>query len=204
MDHQLTFAKPFRRVIQFELNEIAKSALDQMTATGRLTHFAQITDHWTYLTTTSESEYHHLEPWIQWTTAHTGKAFAEHQIFRLSDAEQLQHPQIWETLSDRGIESCIVGSMNAIRGNTKGGFFFPDPWSKHGATYPQDIQSLWNLISTKVQSHATAAITMSDLLKGLNICRQFHLPFSLYRKIANLYGKSDEENYFRNLLKEKI
>jgi serine/threonine protein kinase/tetratricopeptide (TPR) repeat protein len=28
--------------------------------------------------------------------------------------------------------------------------------------------------------------------------------FSIYRKIANLYGEADKENYFRNLLKEKI
>lgn len=174
----------FKRIIQFELNEVSKIAVDTLIAKGKLPHFKQINEQWTYLETTSEYTYELLEPWIQWITAHTGKTFAEHQIFHLSDAVHLKHPQIWETLSAQGIESGIVGSMNALRGETKGGFFFPDPWSKKGATYPQNIQPLWDLISKKVQSHATASITFSDLWKSLKICRAFKFPFSLYQRIA--------------------
>ncbi|WP_304986018.1 hypothetical protein [Coxiella-like endosymbiont] len=117
----------FKRIIQFELNEVSKIAVDTLITKGKLPHFKQINEQWNYLETTSEYTYELLEPWIQWITAHTGKTFSEHQIFHLSDAVHLKHPQIWETLSAQGIESGIVGSMNALRGKTKGGFFFLIP-----------------------------------------------------------------------------
>lgn len=180
----MRFNNKFQRVIQLEFNEISKNAIDYLIKQGKLPNFATINHNWRYYQTTSEQQYEHLEPWIQWITAHTGKSFAEHQIFRLSDAIHLQHPQIWETLSQYDIESCIVGSMNAIRGRAKGGFFFPDPWSKNGITYPANIQPLWDLISKKVQSHATSNITNGDLLQGFRICRQFKFPVRIYRDIA--------------------
>src|SRR3990167_4865888 len=140
MNHHFSFAKKFRRVIQFELNEISKTAIDYLIARHQLPHFSRMHHEWYYAKTISEFHYQHLEPWIQWITAHTGKSFAEHKIFHLSDVTQLKYPQIWETLSDHHIASCIVASMNAVRGRTQGGFFFPDPWSKNGITYPKKIQ----------------------------------------------------------------
>lgn len=178
------FTKKFQRVIQLELNEISSLAIDHLIAQKKLPYFAQLNKTWFYTTTTSEQSYEHIEPWIQWTTAHTGKTFSEHGIFHLSDVDQLQYPQIWETLSAHQIESCIVGSMNAARGNAMGGFFFPDPWAKAGIAHPEKFQSLWNLISRKVQSHATANITAQDLIKSWQACRELNLPFSLYAKIA--------------------
>lgn len=183
-ERALKLPKIYKRVIQLELNEVAKIAVDRLVQQGKLPNFKKINQEWGYYQTTSEQHYEHLEPWIQWITAHTGKSFTEHGIFRLSDAAHLQHPQIWETLSSHNIESCIVGSMNATRGKATGGFFFPDPWSKNGITYPTTMQPLWDLISKKVQAHATSAIKRDDLLKGFRICRQFNLPMSLYRKIA--------------------
>lgn len=174
----------FKRIIQFELNEVSKEAIDTLIAKGKLPHFSKINKEWSYLETTSEYTYELLEPWIQWVTVHTGKTFAEHQIFHLSDVVHLQYPQIWETLSAHGIESGIVASMNSLRGKTKGGFFFPDPWSREGTTYPNNIQPLWDLISKKVQSHATTPISFSDLLEGLKVCRGFRFPLSLYQRIA--------------------
>ncbi len=176
--------KTYKRVIQLELNEISKNIVDRLIQHGKLHHFKKINEQWSYYKTTSEQQYEHLEPWIQWTTAHTGKSFSEHGIFRLSDAIHLKHPQIWETLSNHNIESCIVGSMNAVRGNANGGFFFPDPWSKDGITYPSNIQPLWDLISKKVQAHATSGIRINDLMAGFRICRQFNLPLNLYTTIA--------------------
>lgn len=183
MDQSLIFGKRYSRVIQIELNEISKKVIDHLISKNQLPHFSQIQKNWYYLETTSESQYEYLEPWIQWITAHTGKTFSEHGIFHLGDCVELKHPQIWETLSAFNIESGIVGSMNAVRGQAKKGFFFPDPWSKYGKTYPSTLQSLWDLISKKVQSHATAPITTPDLLKGLAVCRHFHLSSSLYRRI---------------------
>ncbi len=177
------FQNSFKRVIQFELNELSTAAIMHDIKQKKLNNFKKILEEWCCLETTSEQKYQHLEPWIQWISAHTGKTFAEHQIFHLSESARLQHPQIWETLSQFGLDSCIVGSMNAHRGGSQGGFFFPDPWSKDGETHPESIQPLWNLISSKVKTHATAPLTKRDLWKGFLLCQQFKLPLSLYTTI---------------------
>lgn len=35
--------------------------------------------------TTSEENYEQLEPWIKWTSVHTGMTAEEHNVFRLGD-----------------------------------------------------------------------------------------------------------------------
>lgn len=176
--------KSYKRVIQIELNELSKEVIDQLVAKNKLPAFNRINSQWLYLRTTSEDDYEKLEPWIQWVTAHTGKTYDEHQIFRLSDVHKLQHEQVWETLSKSGIQSGIIGSMNIIRRNTDGGTFFPDPWAIYNETYPEPLRPLWDLISTRVQGHATKKITFGDIKKGLQACLSLGLSPAIYWKMA--------------------
>ena len=176
--------KRYRKIIQLELNEISREVIGQLIAKGELPNFGRLEREWGYVATTSESEYDKLEPWIQWVTAHTGKTYAEHGIFRLSDAQNLEVPQLWETLSARGIESGIIGSMNATRGNTEGGMFFPDPWAKENMAHPASLKPLWSLISSRVQGHATGGLGVGDLLRGARSMLQYKLPPGLYVKIG--------------------
>lgn len=175
----------FKRVIQLELNEISYPVVARLMAKNELPNFQKINRKWHFHETTSETEYDKIEPWIQWVTAHTGKTFAEHQIFRLGDAPNLKHTQIWETLSEAGIESSIIGSMNATRGKTTGGIFFSDPWALQNDTYPQTLRPLWEMISSKVKGHATTELTAKDLVDGLKACVSLKLPLKIYWKIAN-------------------
>ncbi len=145
--------RKYKRVVQIEMNEISSSVIDSLIAKGLLPNFARLQREWTFLKTTSETDYEHLEPWIQWVTAHTGKTFEEHGIFHLSDVHQLKQKQIWETLSEQHIESGIVGSMNVLRRNTEGGIFFSDPWAIQNETYPASLRPLWEIISRKRQNN---------------------------------------------------
>lgn len=172
------------KIIQLELNEVSKEIVDRMVADGKLKNFQYINRNYDYVTTTSDSRYENIEPWIQWVSAHTGKSYNEHKIFHLGDAEVLSHSQIWEVLSDNGIESAILGSMNAKQGRMKGGVFFPDPWSKNGKAFPSDLQPLWNLVASKVQTHATSKLQLKDILNGLKCCFKYKIPLKLYIKIA--------------------
>lgn len=176
---------PTRRVIQIELNEISYATIQKLCKSGELPHFERISKQWSHIHTTSETQYEQIEPWIQWITAHTGKSFAEHQVFHLADSDKLEHPQIWELLSDVGVESAIVGSMNAFRGSrTKGGLFFPDPWAKDGKAYPEALQPLWDVISAKVQGHAVSDISPSEILKVFAATFRYGISPDLYAKIA--------------------
>lgn len=181
----MKLSRTYKRIIQIELNEISYPIIEQLIAKGKLPNFAKLNKEWSYLKTSSEQEYDKLEPWIQWVTAHTGKTFEEHQIFRLSDAHQLKQKQIWEELSENKVESGIIGSMNATRNNTEGGIFFPDPWAKHNDSYPDNLKPLWDLISRRVNAHATSSsLSIGDMMKGLKTCMDFRLPLGLYFKMA--------------------
>ncbi len=51
--------------------------------------------------TISENKYELLEPWIQWVSAHTGKTFEEHNIFRLGDIVNSDVDQILKRLKEK-------------------------------------------------------------------------------------------------------
>jgi hypothetical protein len=153
------------RVVQLELNEISKSVVEQLVRRGELPTFRRILDTWHHTETVSEQVYEHLEPWIQWVTAHTGKSFQDHQVFRLGNApDDLRVPQIWELLQERGLSSLVFGCMNARRGAFTNGVFFPDPWAKTNETYPDDLKPIWQAIAGRVQKHATGELRPSDLV----------------------------------------
>ena len=173
-----------KRVIQLELNEISPTLIQQLSEQGHLPNFKKILTKWSDYKTTSETVYENIEPWIQWVTAHTGKTLAEHKIFRLGDAHELQHDQIWERLSDHGVKCAIVGAMNATPGRQNDGVFFPDPWSKANTTVPADLKGLWTLISNRVQSHASSQPGIDDILQALKATGRFNISMKLMLRIA--------------------
>jgi hypothetical protein len=181
---RISLKQKYQRVIQLEFNEISKEVIDCMIAKGQLPNFKKINQEWTFYNTASEDKYEDWEPWIQWVTAHTGKRLAEHRVFRLSDAHNLKDKQIFETLSEQYIESGIVGSMNTIRGNTRGGFFLPDPWAKKCEVYPPSLEPLWELLSNNVQKHTGSLPKVKELVRAMQVCFQLQLPAWLYVKIA--------------------
>lgn len=172
------------KIIQLELNEVSRNIIDKLISQGKLNNFHVINQKYSYFTTDVNDKYENIEPWIQWISAHTGKSFDEHQVFHLGDVSQLRSSQVWEILSDNGLESAIIGSMNAKQGRMSGGIFFPDPWSKNGKSYPSDLQPLWNLVASKVQDHAASKLTFLDILSGLRCCWKYQIPINLYFRIG--------------------
>lgn len=175
----------YKRVIQIELNEISQPVINGLISRGKLPNFAKINQEWSFYQTISEQKQENCEPWIQWVTAHTGKTLAEHQIFRLGDSHHLQYPQIFETLSEQGVQSAIVNCMNVSRGHTRGGVFFPDPWSFEGDCFPREVKPLWKLISTGVRRQENEELSLKGIAEAIKICLQLQIPISTYIKIFN-------------------
>ena len=86
------------KLILLELNEITFPWLESYIRAGYLPEFAKLFGTYSVCTTSSEEDYDHWEPWIQWVSIHTGKTFAEHGIFRLGDIQNLKSEQIWDFL----------------------------------------------------------------------------------------------------------
>lgn len=65
-------------MILLALNELNIDIIRGYVSEGRLASFGKILEHGV-VNTTSESKYELLEPWIQWATVQTGKAYDEHR-----------------------------------------------------------------------------------------------------------------------------
>ena len=132
------------KVTLLELNEFNKELLEnaaiefnfpsikkmvEMTATSTLTNDTYSSDF--------------LEPWVQWVSVHTGTPSDIHKIKHLGDVPDLERPQLWELLSDKGISSGIWGAMNASKASASlCSFFMPDPWTESEKAYPEELNAL--------------------------------------------------------------
>lgn len=164
-----------------ELNELNFELLERYIVRGRLPNFARFFAHHGYCETTSEVRYAELEPWIQWVTAHTGRRFSEHGIFRLGDAVDSGVPQIWEQLeSEHGVKAGAISPMNAANRLCDPAFFVPDPWTPTSAAGSWLLQGLSEAVSQAVNDNAQKRITPRSLCFLL-------LGLARYARVAN-YG----------------
>ena len=172
------------RVVLVAMNEVTHQIIEELSAAGNLPNFARLDRTWERYTTTSEERQEWLEPWIQWPTVHTGKRFGEHGLFKLGDCQGLRCEQIWERLGKHGIESCVIGSMNATRGTATRGVFIPDWWGSQRDVHPPELLPLWTMLSFLVQGHATARMTLRDTARLLRCAVGCGLPLTAYADLA--------------------
>lgn len=117
------------KLIVLEFNELTPRLMSQFIDEGALPNFARLRrESSTYLTDAGEDP-PHLNPWIQWVTAHSGVPVSQHQVLNLGDATKSSVPRIWEVISDSGGTVWVCGSMNAAYKSGVNGLVLPDPWS---------------------------------------------------------------------------
>ena len=152
-------------VLLLELNEVNFEFLEKFCARGLLPEFARLLRVHGYEQTTSEVNDHEIEPWIQWVTAHTGKAFVDHGVFRLGDIAKLADvEQIWErVLRECGVGVGAISPMNASNRIADRGFFVPDPWTDTPATGSFLLRKMSAAIGQAVNSNAAGRIPRSAI-----------------------------------------
>lgn len=152
------------QLLFLELNEVNFEHIVHYVEQGRLPAFASFFERHGFETTTSEAEYQHLEPWIQWVTAHTGLSFADHGVFRLGDIRDHDLPQIWEVLEAHGYRSGAISPMNANCRMKDPAFFVPDPWTGGRVVAPSVLKRLYASISDAVNENASARVGVRALI----------------------------------------
>jgi hypothetical protein len=174
-------------LIFVELNEINFNIVSKYINTNLLTlpSLKKVLDG-CFIRTSCEKQYHLLEPWIQWTSVHTGLSFSEHNIFRLGDIVKSGILQMFERLESNGLSVGAISPMNAENNMTSPAYFIPDPWTK---TSPDD--SFWSsllasLLSQTVNDNAQSKLSFKSLifiLLGLvRFAKIKHYP--IYLKLA--------------------
>jgi hypothetical protein len=163
-------------LFQLELNEINFDFIRKYNELGYLPNFKRLIEQHGIIETTSEIEYHEIEPWIQWVTVHTGLTLQQHQVFRLGDIVDREIVQIWEWLEARGVSVSATCPMNAKNRTRQPAFFLPDPWTNtitsgspllHQAV--RVIQQAVNENSKLEMSINSLAVIAKTILKYFNI-----------------------------------
>src|SRR2546430_11503611 len=143
-----------RKLLCLELNELNFEFVEHYARIGALPAIARLLKAHGYARTRSETVYEHIEPWIQWFTVHTGKAFGEHKVFRLGDGPQAGERQIWEELARRGLRVGAFSPMNAGNAVADAAFFVPDPWTKTSVSAPGLMRTAYDAICQAVGDNA--------------------------------------------------
>lgn len=152
------------KTILLGLNELNFEYIKFYSTKGLLPNFKNIFTNYKVVETQSEDEYELLEPWIQWATIHTGKTFAEHQIFRLGDIVNSNEEQLFESIESRGFCVGAVSPFNAKNKLKNPSFFVPDPWTITKVSGNWFVKALYKAIHQSVNDNASGKLSILTLV----------------------------------------
>jgi len=152
-----------KKTILLGLNELNFEYIKFYSEKGLLPNFKTIFNNYKVVQTQSEDEYKLLEPWIQWATVHTGKTFAEHQIFRLGDIVNSDENQLFESIESRGYSVGAVSPFNTKNELKNPAFFVPDPWTITKVSGNWFVKALYKAVHQSVNDNASGNLSISTI-----------------------------------------
>lgn len=131
-----------------------------------LPSFARLFEQFRSFETYAETEYSKLEPWIQWVSAHTGRTYADHGVFRLGDIVRTHEDitQVFEALEARGLRVGAISPMNARNRLNRPAYFVPDPWTDTPSDPSGFSRRLTHMLRQTVNENASGRISASSLV----------------------------------------
>lgn len=178
------------RLIVLELNELnfdlIQKYVDQYPTEFR--NLSKLFEQFQCVQNTSEIRYQELEPWIQWVSAHTGKTFEEHSVYRLGDVEKdsFDHEQIYEKLEKMGLSIGVVSPMNAVNRMNNAAYFIPDPWTATKTDGSWLSKRFHEMLKQTVNQNAEGHISLQSivtLLISIIFVASFKNVTSLFRQL---------------------
>ena len=191
------------KLLLIELNEINFDFLEKYIKKYDLKYLKAICDLNRYKTE-SESKYNLLEPWIQWTSVHTGKKYKDHKIFRLGDIKKYSGNLIFETIEKMGYSVGAVSPMNADLRMSSPDFFIPDPWTQSDTDNSFWSRKIHDVLIQTVNDNARGRITLRNKIFLVLAIIKFAQPknYLEYFLLAfeALKGKKWNKAFFLDLL----
>jgi len=176
-----------RPLILLELNEVNLDIAARYVEPLGLTNLGRLLGK-SLRSTSAETRYVDLEPWIQWVSVHSGLAGPAHGIFRLGDIVHSSVPQFFEQLESTGLRVGAVSPMNAANRLKSPAYFVPDPWTHTPTDSSPGSRRLWEALSQVVNDNASGRLTarsaatlLQALLRHANP-RHYGLYLSLGRR----------------------
>ena len=106
----------------------------------------------TIYTTDAAEAAHHLEPWIQWMTVHSGLRYSEHGAFHLGDGRQVKQKCLATLLSEPGDTVGVLYGTHQHEYAQLNGYYIPDPWEAKARPAPDWLSPFFNIVAKQVQS----------------------------------------------------
>jgi hypothetical protein len=177
---------PSESVILLEFNELSPVLMDRFLRAGSLPNFRKLHDESHCYITDAGCNPPYLEPWIQWTTVHSGMTREEHGVTRLDEGHKLKQKCIWDLLSEAGRRVWVCGAMNARYEPTINGAVLPDPWASQIEARPAELAPFYRFIKKHVQEHTNenARFSRKDYLEFVAFLTSHGLSFPTLRSIA--------------------
>ncbi|MBM4230367.1 MAG: hypothetical protein FJ184_06400 [Gammaproteobacteria bacterium] len=191
--------KPKKKLILLELNEINFDIVERYVAPdpGRFPFLKALLTG-PKIHTYCEKKYEELEPWIQWVSVHTGKAYPEHRVFRLGDIVGSDVPQFFEQLEQAGYKVGAISPMNTENRLRKPAYFIPDPWTQTPTDSSWWSQSLALAIKQAVNDNAQARISKNSALRIFLGLMRFARP-GHFLKYLSLVVESRRKPWLKSL-----
>jgi len=187
-----------------QLNELNFDYIDRYIELGYLPNFKALFDKHGYVETTSETEHHLANPWIQWPTVHTGLSYAEHKVFRLGDIVKLDHPMIYEVLESNGISVAALAAFNASNNTQNAKFFVPDPWTLTKFTGNKNLHKIYDALCQVTNDYAKKKISLESYYKlavgALKNAQTKHLNNYISETLSYLRNKT----WFRAVICDRL
>ena len=92
-----------KNLIFIELNELNFKYAQKYISKFNLKNLRKLCDQ-DYIKTIANEDYEYLEPWIQWTSIHTGLSAKEHKVFRLGDIINTKLKDIFCIIEEAGFK----------------------------------------------------------------------------------------------------
>ncbi len=175
-----------QRIILMEFNELSPVLIDRFVGEGTLPNFRKLRDQSHCYVTDAQARHPNLEPWIQWTTVHSGLSYQEHGVTRLDEGHKLKQKCVWDLLSDAGLRVWVCGTMNARYESDINGAVLPDPWASKIEPRPAELAPFYKFIKKNIQEHTNenARFSRKDYLSFVWFLLGNGLSFSTAKSIA--------------------
>ena len=157
----MDFNNTNKQLILIEMNELNYDFVREYLIETKLESLNKIVNENTLLTS-SESEYEKLEPWIQWTSIHTGKKATEHKIFRLGDIVNTDINQIFEIVENNGYSVGCISPMNTLNKLSDKSTFIPDPWTQTKSDNSWWSRNISSMIKQTVNDNSNGKLSIKS------------------------------------------
>lgn len=152
-----------KKLILIELNEINFDVVQFYIDKGEILPGFKSIIQKGLINTIAESEYEHLEPWIQWPSVHTGKTFSDHKVFRLGDFINSTYEQFFEQVEKAGYSVGAISPMNASNKLENPAYFIPDPWTQTRSDDSYFSRIITNAIVQAVNDNSQSKLTFKTI-----------------------------------------